>query len=159
MALKIIMDKLRTELTSLESELRIALPREIDTARKHGDLKENAEYHAAKARQSFVQARIEQLQERIGELGRIDLNRLPTDRVGLFSTVKLMDLRSEDEVVYTLVTNEEADFKKGLISLGSPLGTGLVGKSIGDEVKIDTPGGRREFEILEITTLHQKNQS
>jgi transcription elongation factor GreA len=158
MELKKIMDQLKVELTQLDVELRIQLPKEIDTARRHGDLKENAEYHAAKARQSFVQARIEQLQVRISELSRIDLDRLPEDRVGLFSTVTLVDLRTEDEVEYTLVTNEEADFKKGLISLGSPLGKGLVGRGVGDEVKIDTPGGRKEFEILTILTLHQKNK-
>ena len=155
--LKKIIEQLRGELTSLEEELRITLPRDIDSARKLGDLKENAEYHAAKDRQKIVQARISQLSERLSDLAKIDLDRLPTDRAGLFSTVTVMALEDESKITYTIVTNEESDLKKGLISLNSPLGKGFVGRQAGDEVKVTTPGGMKEFEILEVVTLHQKN--
>lgn len=155
--LKKIIGQLRGELTRLEEELRITLPREIDNARKLGDLKENAEYHAAKDRQKMVQARISQLSERLSDLAKIDLDRLPTDRAGLFSTVTVLSLEDEIKISYTIVTNEESDLKKGLISLSSPLGKGFVGRKPGDEVNVATPGGVKEFEILEVITLHQKN--
>ncbi len=155
--LKKVIDQLRGELVKLEEELRIQLPREIDNARKLGDLKENAEYHAAKERQKFVEAKIAQLSVRLKELNAINLDRLPADRIGLFSTLKVVDLVSGGELTYTIVTNEEGDLKQGLISLSSPLGRGFVGRRAGDEVKIPTPGGEREFEIVEVVTLHQKN--
>jgi len=155
--LKKVIDQLRAELTALDEELRVRLPREIDNARQHGDLKENAEYHAAKDRQKFVEAKISQLNIRLKELSAINLDRLPPDRAGLFSTLKVVDLASGDELTYTIVTNEEGDLKQGLVSLSSPLGKGFVGRQGGDEVEIQTPGGARSFEILEVITLHQKN--
>lgn len=155
--LKKVIDQLRAELTALDEELRVRLPREIDNARQHGDLKENAEYHAAKDRQKFVEAKISQINIRLKELSAINLDRLPPDRAGLFSTLKVVDLESGDELTYTIVTNEEGDLKKGLVSLSSPLGKGFVGRQGGDEVEVQTPGGTRSFEIVEVITLHQKN--
>ena len=145
--------KLEKEIAALEYELRNELPREILKARAHGDLKENAEYHAAKERQGFVNARLGQLQKRLGEFAMIDLNKIPRDRVGLFSRV-VMDVNRDEEVTYELVTSEEADAPSGKISTGSPIGRALLGKEVGDTVKLQVPGGAKELEILQLKTLH-----
>lgn len=149
-----IRNKLEKEITALEYELRNELPREILKAREHGDLKENAEYHAAKERQGFVNARLGQLQKRLGEFAMIDLSKIPRDRVGLFSRVVVMDLNRNEEVTYELVTSEEADAPTGKISTGSPIGRALLGKEVGDTVKLVVPGGAKELEILKLKTLH-----
>ena len=149
-----IKKKLETEIAALETELRIELPKEILKARQHGDLSENAEYHAAKERQGMVNARLGQLRTRLRELSMIDLSRLPHDRVGLGSTVVVLDTTRDEELTYKLVTSEEADVAKGLISTSSPIGKGLVGKKVGDAVKVQIPGGVREMEILSLTTIH-----
>ncbi len=146
--------KLETEIAALENELRVELPREIHKARLHGDLSENAEYHAAKERQGMVNARLGQLRARLRELSMIDVTRIPRDRVGLGSTVIVLDLDKDEEVHYKLVTSEEADVAKGLISTSSPIGKGLVGKKVGDTVKVQIPGGTRELEILRLATIH-----
>ena len=146
--------KLQDEIVALEYELRNELPKEILKARAHGDLSENAEYHAAKERQSFVSARLGQLQSRLREFSMIDLSKLPRDRVGLGSHVVVLDLDKDSEVTYSLVTSEEADVTQGKISTSSPIGKGLLGKRVGDTVKIQIPDGVREMEILSLTTIH-----
>src|SRR5690242_10155922 len=149
--------KLQDEIAALETELRIELPKEILKARAHGDLSENAEYHAAKERQGVVNARLGQLRARLRELSMIDMSRLPRDRVGLGSTVVVLDTKKDEEITYKLVTSEEADVAKGQISTTSPIGRALLGKRVGDEVKFQIPDGTRELEILQLTTVHDEN--
>jgi transcription elongation factor GreA len=146
--------KLQEEIAALETELRIELPKEILKARAHGDLSENAEYHAAKERQGLVNARLGQLQQRLRELSMVDMTRIPRDRVGLGSRVTVLDTKKEEEIKYKLVTSEEADVAKGRISTTSPIGRGLLGKRVGDTVRIQIPGGAKELEILDLTTIH-----
>ena len=150
-----LIKKLQDEITALEIELRIELPREILKARAHGDLSENAEYHAAKERQGLVNARLGQLNARLRELSMIDMSKIPHDRVGLGSTVVVLDLDKDEKIRYKLVTSEDVDAKKGLISTTSPIGHGLLGKQVGDSVKIQIPGGVREMEIIELITIHE----
>jgi transcription elongation factor GreA len=148
--------KLQEEINALEIELRIELPREILKARAHGDLSENAEYHAAKERQSWVSARLAQVSGRLREISMIDMSKIPHDRVGLGSTVIVLDVVKDERVRYKLVTSEEVDVAKGLISTSSPIGRGLLGKQVGDTVKIQIPDGSREMEIIELITIHQQ---
>ena len=150
--------KLRNELDELDTELRVHLPREIKRAKEFGDLRENAEYHAALARQQFVQARIQQLRQRLSEISSIDLAKIPRDRVAYGSTVILHDAEREEEVTYRLVTPEESDPNAGLISTTSPVGRSLMGREEGDEVRVVTPNGARNFEIRRLTTLHDEAQ-
>jgi transcription elongation factor GreA len=151
--------KLQDEITALEYELRNELPREILKARAHGDLSENAEYHAAKERQGFVNARLNQLKQRMADMSMVDFSKIPHDRVGLGSRVVLLDVKKDEEITYNLVTSEEADAAKGRISTNSPIGRGLLGKEVGDVVKIQIPGGLREFEILKFTTIHEMTET
>jgi len=146
--------KLQEEIASLEYELRNELPKEILKARAHGDLRENAEFHAAKERQRFVDARLSQLKHRLTEVSLVDVTKIPRDRVGLGSTVHVLDVTKDEEITYKLVTSEEADATKGLISTNSPIGRGLIGKQVGDEVKVSIPGGSRTMEILKLRTIH-----
>lgn len=146
--------KLQEEITALEYELRNELPKEILKARAHGDLSENAEYHAAKERQAFVNAKLGHLQARLREFSMIDFSKIPRDRVGLGSQVVVLDLNKDEEYTYNLVTSEEADVANGKISTSSPIGRGLLGKRVGDTVKIPIPDGIREMEILSLTTIH-----
>ena len=146
--------KLQDEIAALEYELRNELPKEILKARAHGDLSENAEYHAAKERQGYVNARLGQLQARLREFSMIDFSKIPRDRVGLGSHVVVLDLNKDEELTYSLVTSEEADVANGKISTSSPIGKGLLGKRVGDTVKIQIPDGVREMEILSLTTIH-----
>lgn len=146
--------KLQEEISALDYELRNELPKEILKARAHGDLSENAEYHAAKERQAWVNARLGQLQTRLRELSMVDLSRIPRDRVGLGSHVVVLDLNKDEELTYNLVTSEEADVANGKISTSSPIGRGLLGKRVGDTVKIQIPDGVRELEILSLTTIY-----
>ena len=150
-----LIKKLKDEIAALDLEFRIDLPREIGRARAHGDLKENAEYHAAKDRQGYVNARLSQLNARLRELSMIDMSKIPTDRVGLGSTVLVLDTNKDEKIRYKLVTSEDVDVAKGMISTSSPIGRGLLGKQVGDEVKIQIPGGLRELEIIELSTIHQ----
>lgn len=147
--------KLQDEIAALEYELRNELPREILKARAHGDLSENAEYHAAKERQGFVNAKLNHLKQRLADLSMIDFSKIPHDRVGLGSRVVLLDVKKDEQITYNLVTSEEADVAKGKISTTSPIGRGLLGKEVGDVIKVQIPGGMREFEILELTTIHE----
>ena len=146
--------KLQDEIAVLEHEFRHELPKEILKARAHGDLSENAEYHAAKERQGYVNARLGQLRKRLAEFSMVDMSRMPTDKVGLGSTVVVMDLQKGQEMTYKLVTSEEADAASGRISTSSPIGRGLLGKSLGDLVRFSSPGGVRELEIVKLTTIH-----
>lgn len=148
--------KLEDEIAALDMELRVDLPREIAKARAHGDLSENAEYHAAKERQGIVNMRLGQLRARMRELSMIDMSRIPRDRVGLGSTVTVLDLTKEEEVTYRLLTSEEADVAQGRISTTSPIGRALLGKQVGDTVKVLIPGGTREMEIIRLVTIHDE---
>ena len=149
-----IRKKLEEEITALEYELRNELPKEILKARLHGDLSENAEYHAAKERQGMVNARLGQLQKRLSEFSMIDLTKIPRDKVGLGSRVVVLDMIRSEEVTYYVVTTEEADAAQGKISTGSPIGRALLGKQVGDTVKLQVPGGVKELEVLEFQTMH-----
>jgi transcription elongation factor GreA len=149
-----LIKKLKEEIAALEVEFRVELPREILKARAHGDLKENAEYHAAKERQGIVNARLNQLNGRLREISMIDMTKLPRDRVGLCSEVIVLDVDKDIKVKYTLVTSEEVDVAKGLISTSSPIGRSLLGKQVGDEVRIQIPDGLRVMEIVELKTIH-----
>lgn len=153
-----IKKKLQEEIAALEYELRHELPKEILKARAHGDLSENAEYHAAKERQGYVNARLAQLRKRLAELSMVDLSKLPTDKVGLGSTVVVLDLAKDQEITYKLVTSEEADVAAGKISTSSPIGRSLLGKSPGDVVRVNIPGGVRELEIVKLVTIHEANE-
>src|SRR5215472_3225702 len=149
-----IKKKLQDEIAALENELRIELPKEILKARAHGDLSENAEYHAAKDRQGFVNARLHQLKKRVAEMAMIDFSKIPHGKVGLGSTVVVLDSKRDEEVTYNLVTSEEADAANGKISTTSPIGRALLGKEVGDTAKVQSPGGVKELEILKLTTIH-----
>jgi transcription elongation factor GreA len=138
----------------LEQELTVELPAEIKKAVALGDLSENAEYHSAKQRQEFVNARLGQLKKRMGELALVNLDNIPRDRTGFGSTVVVFDSTKDEEITYKLVTSEEADVTKGLISTTSPIGRALLGKEIGDTATVVTPNGKRELEILKLTTIH-----
>jgi transcription elongation factor GreA len=151
-----VKDRLQAELNELDTELRVELPKQIKTAKEWGDLRENAEYHAALARQQFVQARIRDLRQRLSEVSSIDVSKLPHDRVAYGSTVVLYDPERDEEVTYRLVTAEESDPPGGLISTSSPIGRSLMGREEGDEVKVMTPGGARNFEIRRLTTIHDE---
>jgi transcription elongation factor GreA len=149
-----IKKKLQDEIAILEHEFHVELPKEILKARAHGDLSENAEYHAAKDRQGFVNARLGQLRKRLSELSMVDFTKIPIDKVGLGSTVVVLDTKREEEITYYLVTSEEADAANGRISTTSPIGRALLGKEEGDVVKVTSPGGSKELEIRKLTTIH-----
>ena len=149
-----IKKQLEDEIKQLEFELTTELPAEIKKARALGDLSENAEYHMAKQRQEFVNARLGQLKRRMAELSLVNLANIPRDKAGFGSTVVVYDSTKDEELVYRLVTSEEADVSKGLISTTSPIGRGIVGKKVGDVATIVTPNGKRELEILKLTTIH-----
>jgi transcription elongation factor GreA len=153
-----IKKKLQEEIAALEYELRNELPKEILKARAHGDLSENAEYHAAKERQGFVNARLNQLKQRLAEVSMVDFSKIPHDKVGLGSTVVVLDVARDEEITYNLVTSEEADAKNGKISTTSPIGRALLGKEVGDMAKVQSPGGVKELEILKLTTIHDVAQ-
>lgn len=149
-----IKKKLQDEIATLDYELHVELPKEILKARAHGDLSENAEYHAAKERQGFVNARLNQLKKRLADISMIDFTKIPRDRVGLGSTVVVLDTKREEEITYNLVTTEEADAAHGKVSTTSPIGRALLGKEVGDSVKVQSPGGVKDLEILKLTTIH-----
>jgi transcription elongation factor GreA len=149
-----IKKKLQDEITALEHEMHVELPKEILKARAHGDLSENAEYHAAKERQGFVNARLGQLRRRLSEVAMVDFTKIPIGKVGLGSTVVVLDTKRDEEIRYQLVTTEEAAPGEGKISTTSPIGRALLGKEEGDVVKVQSPGGVKELEILKLTTIH-----
>ena len=150
----VFLGKLETEIRSLEHELLHELPKEIQKAREHGDLSENAEYAAAKERQDFVSARLRQLKKRLSELSLIDVSKISADSVGLGSVVNVYDVDNDQKIEYHLVTSEETDAPNGKISTTSPIGRGLMGKQVGDVAEVRTPAGLREFEILKLVTIH-----
>lgn len=151
-------NRLGDEIERLTYELQVTLPRAIQKAVEHGDLRENSEYKAALERQQFVQARLGHLTKRLGELSKIDLSEISADRVGFGSRVEVVDLRTRDEETYTLVFGDYIDVDGGQISIASPLGQALLGKQVGDEVKLQLPRGQRRLRIRELTTLPQMVQ-
>ena len=150
-----IKKRLEEEITVLEYELRNELPKEILKARAHGDLKENAEYHAAKERQGMVSARLGHLQKRLADFSMIDFTRIPQDRSGLGSQVIVLDIDKDEKITWHLVTSEDADATQGRVSTSSPIGKALLNRKPGDEIKLQTPGGVRMLEVLEVLTVHQ----
>jgi transcription elongation factor GreA len=151
-----IKKQLLAEIGQLEHELAHELPAEIKKAVAMGDLSENAEYHMAKQRQEFVNARLGQLKRRMAELSLVNLSNIPRDRAGFGSTIVVYDTTKDEEIEYRLVTSEESDVSKGLISTTSPIGRGLVGRRVGDVAVIMTPNGKRELEILKLMTIHDE---
>lgn len=149
-------EKILAELRALEHELNITLPRALRTAAAHGDLSENAEYKSARERQDYVRARARQLQEQLAKLSSIDVTRLPRDRASYGSTVVLRDIDRGTEITYRLVTAEESNIEKGLISTSSPIGKSLLNKQEGDEITVQTPAGARTFEVMGLTTIHDR---
>jgi transcription elongation factor GreA len=155
-AIEDVVAGLREELSELERELRVEIPKRIEHARALGDLRESGEYEAAKDRQGFLNARIAFLRARILELQRIDMNAVPRDRVGFGSTVHLRDQESGEEKVYCLVAAEEVDSARGWISVASPIGKSLSGRRAGEEVAVRTPGGTKTFAIIKVITIHEE---
>jgi len=151
-----IRQKLEEEIRTLEHELHHILPKELLKARAHGDLSENAEYKYAKERQGYLSARLGQLKKRLADVSMLNLQNLPRDRAGYGSRVWLHDLQKSVEVEYKLVTTEEADAAKGLISTTSPIGKALLGRRVGDEIKVQTPAGVKEFELVRLKTIHDE---
>jgi transcription elongation factor GreA len=149
-----IMKALQEQIKTLEYELTTELPAEIKKAVALGDLSENAEYHMAKQRQQFVNARLGQLKKRMAELSLVNMANIPRDRVGFGSTVVVFDTGKDEQLTYKLVTSEESDVAKGLISTTSPIGRALIGKEVGDTATVVTPTGNRELEVLKLTTIH-----
>jgi transcription elongation factor GreA len=147
-----LIKRFEDEIVQLERELKQDLPKEIKRAREHGDLRENAEYHAAKERQRFVEARVSMLRQRVSEIQLMNLEKIPHDRAGFGSRLTVRE--GERQVVYELVMPEDSDPDRGLISVASPIGRALVGKEEGDEVDVPTPAGRRRLEILDLLTIH-----
>ena len=148
-----LLKKFEEEIQQLERELKAELPKEIQRARELGDLRENAEYHAAKERQRFVEARVSLLKKRVSEISLMNLDKLPHDRVGFGSTVHLKGT-NDQTIVYQLVMPEDADVEQGLISTASPIGRALLNKEEGDEVNVSTPNGSKRFEIVKLLTIH-----
>src|SRR5437773_487917 len=147
--------KLQEEIDQLSHELNVELPKEIAVARAHGDLSENAEYKFAKERQTYVNAKIAQLKKRMGDLGMLNLNNIPKDRSGYGSRIVVLDLTRDVKVEYKLVSSEEADAEKGLISTNSPIGRALLNRKVGDEIEVATPAGKKEFEVVRLVTIHE----
>ena len=147
--------RLQGDLTAIERELRVELPKEILRAREHGDLSENAEYKAAKERQHFLEQRKAQIQKRLASLSLVNLDKIPLDRAAYGSKVVLYDYDSEKEIEYRLVSPEESDVAAGLISITSPIGRSLLGKQLGEVVEIVTPSGKKDFELRQLTTIHE----
>jgi transcription elongation factor GreA len=148
-----LIKKFEEEIHALDRELKLELPQEIRRARELGDLRENAEYAAAKERQRLVEARISQLQKRVSEIALLNVDRIPSDRAGFGSTLHVVE-RTGETLVFQLVMPEDADAPKGMISTTSPIGRALLNKEPGDTVKVVTPGGTREFEIVRLITIH-----
>jgi transcription elongation factor GreA len=154
--LKQIKQKLQDEIAALERELSIELPKEIAVARAHGDLSENAEYKFAKERQGYVNARIGQLKKRMGDLGMLNLSNIPKDRSGYGSRIVVLDTNRDIQIEYKLVSSEETDVEKGLISTTSPIGKALLNRKVGDEIQVATPAGQKEFEVVRLVTIHDE---
>ena len=143
--------KLREELINLRSVERPRVIQMIATAREHGDLKENAEYHAARDKQSFIEGRVKDLENKLARAEIIDPSKLAGDRVAFGAHVKVMNTETQEESSYRILGADEADVSQGILSVSSPLARSLLGKEVGDEVKVRMPGGERTYEILEVT--------
>lgn len=144
-------EKLQTELKKLKSEDRPRIIQAIAEAREHGDLKENAEYHAAKEQQSFAEGRIQEIEAKLSNAQIIDVTTMTNNGKVIFgATVELLDLESDEQTVYQIVGEDEANIKEGKISVGSPIARALIGKNEGDEVTVTAPAGARDYEIVEV---------
>jgi transcription elongation factor GreA len=149
-----IKKKLQDEIDQLSHELSVELPKEIAVARAHGDLSENAEYKYAKERQGYVNLKITHLKKRMGDLGMLNLSNIPKDRSGYGSRLTVLDVQRDKKVEYKLVSSEEADVERGLISTTSPIGKALLNRKVGDEIEVATPAGKKEFEVVGLVTIH-----
>ena len=150
--------KLEEEIRVLDYELKVHLPKEILKAREHGDLRENAEYKAAKERQSFLQARIGQIHRRLAALSMVNLDKIPRGKVGLGSTVNVRLTGTGEETVFEIVTPEESDPTIGRISPSSPIGKCLLNHEEGDTVEVRVPAGTKEYEITKLVTMHDQEK-
>ena len=148
-----VIARLKKELADLKYELTVKLPKELEVARAHGDLSENAEYEAARARQDYVRSRIGQLEGRVRELSLYNISSIPRDVIAYGSRVTVEDDAGE-AVTYDIVFPEEVNAARGQISLSSPLGRALLNKAVGEQVEVQTPGGKRAYQIVELLTLH-----
>jgi len=153
-----VIQRLKKELDELKYELKSKLPKELEAARAHGDLSENAEYEAAKERQGYVTARIGQIEQRIRELSLYSVHSIPQDVVSYGSQVTLESNDDGETTVYLIVFPEEVDAAAGQISLGSPLGRALLNKGVGDEIEVQTPKGKRSYQIVELVTWHDREK-
>ena len=151
-----IMDRIDSELKLLDRELRIELPKEIARATALGDLRENAEYHAALDRQRYVQARIAHLNQRRSQLSTVRLDQIPRDRVAFGSVVTVRDLATDEEMVFELVLGDDGDASQGRISVSSPIGRALLNRRPGEDVTVRVPAGERTLELVALTTLHER---
>ncbi len=149
-----LLKKLEEEISPIERELKVDLPRQLAEAAAHGDLSENAEYDAAKQRKELVQAQLARLYDKRQSLANINERMIPRDSIGFWSRVQILDIDSGDEVSYRLVSPDESDPANGKISVSSPIGRALVGRTAGDEVEVETPRGTRYYEVIEFATLH-----
>ena len=148
--------KLEAEIVHLTHELNVDLPQRIKTAMEHGDLRENAEFKAAKERQAFVEARLNHLTSRMTELSKIDVNEMVYDRVGFGSKVKIHDMEMGEDFTFTITAGDFIDLDGGQVSLASPIGQGLLGAEEGEEVRVQLPAGERRYKVLELSTLPQQ---
>jgi len=156
MAESAVKKKLEEEIRALEHELNHELPAALKKAIAHGDLSENADYSAALERQHYVKSRLAQLAKRLSDISLVNFNNIPRDAVGFGSTVLLYDVDKGAEIEYKIVSSEEADVSKGMISASSPIGRSLIGKKVGDSVTVQTPSGKKEFEVLKLSTIHDE---
>jgi transcription elongation factor GreA len=151
-----IKKRLQDEMRTLETELRVHLPKEIQKAREHGDLRENAEYKAAKERQGYLEARLAQLHRRLAALNMVNLDRIPKDKVGLGSVVQVRQEDTGEKKTYEIVVPEDSDPSIGRISPSSPIGKCLLGSEEGDTVEVRVPAGTKEYEIRKLVTIHDQ---
>ncbi len=154
-----IREKIEGEIVNLTRELNVELPKRIKTAMEHGDLRENAEFKAAKERQAFVEARLNHLTSRMTELSKIDVTQMAYDKVGFGSKVKILDLGMNEEFLFTITAGDFIDLDAGQVSLASPIGQGLLGAKEGEDVVVQLPAGERNYKVLELSTLPQQLDS
>jgi len=147
-------NKIREELDKIKYEFKIEVPKKIAEAREYGDLKENAEYHAARERQGFLKAKIAQLTEQMAKLSEIDLSNIPHDSIAYGSIVTVLDLEMDDEIIFNFVSQDEVDPSQGKISLSSPIGNALQGCKAGQQVDVKIPAGIRKYKIIKLVTVH-----
>ncbi len=154
-----VIERLKKELADLTNELNTKIPKQLAEAAAHGDLSENAEYDAAKARQEFVRARMAQLNQRIGELSLYNVNAIPVGVAAYGSRVMVEDLDDGQSQEFELVFPEEVNAAAGRISVSSPLGRALLNRSEGDEVEVQTPRGKKTYQIVTLRTIHDRNSA